>query len=90
MALTPIRSALQPPFGVPMAQIIGTHLLVAVMCGGHSFAYLFDQLGSVELYASDEDPPLLLKAIYGLTEDQIKAAAAYALTEAPRLQDLGY
>jgi len=74
----------------PLAQNLVTLLLVAVICGGPSFAYsVLTHEEVVDLLWSDEIRPLLLKRYPGLTEDQIKEAHAYAYGGAV-IQDLGY
>src|SRR5712671_3913364 len=74
----------------PLAQNLVTLLLVAVICGGPSFAYsVLTHEEVVDLLWSDEIRPLLLKRYPGLTEDQIKEAHAYAYGGCV-IQDLGY
>src|SRR5882762_6578017 len=74
----------------PLAQNIVTLLLVAVMCGGPSFAYsVLTHEEVVDLLWSDRIRPLLLKQYPGLSEDQIREAHAYAYGGAV-IQDLGY
>ena len=65
-------------------------LLVALLCGGGSFAYsVLTHEEIVDLLWTDEIRPLLLKRFPDLTEDQLKEAHAYAYGGAV-IQDLGY
>ncbi len=65
-------------------------LLVALLCGGGSFAYsVLTHEEIVDLLWTDEIRPLLLKRFPDLTEEQLKEAHAYAYGGAV-IQDLGY
>jgi len=65
-------------------------LLVALLCGGGSFAYsVLTHEEIVDLLWTDEIRPLLLARFPELTEDQLKEAHAYAYGGAV-IQDLGY
>src|SRR4029077_7357410 len=65
-------------------------LLVALLCGGGSFAYsVLTHEEIVDLLWTDEIRPLLLQRFPGLTEDQLKEAHGYAYGGAV-IQDLGY
>src|SRR5713226_7822995 len=65
-------------------------LLVALLCGGSSFAYsVLTHEEIVDLLWTDEIRPLLLKRYPGLSEEQITEAHAYAYGGAV-IQDLGY
>lgn len=65
-------------------------LLVVLMCSQASFAYsVLTHEEIVDLLWSNEIQPLLLKRYPGLSEDQIRAAHAYAYGGAV-IQDLGY
>src|SRR5712692_5978557 len=64
--------------------------LIALMCGGGSFAYsVLTHEEIVDLLWTDEIRPLLLKRFPDLTEEQLKEAHAYAYGGAV-IQDLGY
>jgi hypothetical protein len=64
--------------------------LVALLCGGGSFAYsVLTHEEIVDLLWTDEIRPLLLTRFPELTEDQLKVAHAYAYGGAV-IQDLGY
>ena len=65
-------------------------LLIALLCGGGSFAYsVLTHEEIVDLLWTDEIRPLLLQRFPDLTEDQLKEAHAYAYGGAV-IQDLGY
>jgi hypothetical protein len=65
-------------------------LLVLLMCNGGSSAYsVLTHEEIVDLLWGDEIRPLLLQRFPGLSEDQIRAAHAYAYGGAV-IQDLGY
>jgi hypothetical protein len=64
--------------------------LVALLCGGGSFAYsVLTHEEIVDLLWTDEIRPLLLTRFPELTEDQLKVAHAHAYGGAV-IQDLGY
>src|SRR5271156_4857141 len=68
----------------------GALLLVLLMCNGGSSAYsVLTHEEIVDLLWGDEIRPLLLQRFPGLSEDQIRAAHAYAYGGAV-IQDLGY
>jgi len=65
-------------------------LLVALLCGGGSFAYsVLTHEEIVDLLWTDQIRPLLLQRFPDLTEEQLKEAHAYAYGGAV-IQDLGY
>jgi hypothetical protein len=65
-------------------------LLVALLCGGGSFAYsVLTHEEIVDLLWTDQIRPLLLQRFPDLTEEKLKEAHAYAYGGAV-IQDLGY